>query len=104
MKRGVAVAILAISFACRGERTETAKPATVSTPAQPTRPYPSKDALSRAESLYFAAEYDSAAKIWRGTLATDSVRNDSAAQAHILMWLGMREWRLGNYDSARVIG
>ncbi|HEY0241321.1 MAG TPA: CHAT domain-containing tetratricopeptide repeat protein [Gemmatimonadaceae bacterium] len=104
MKRGVAVAILAISFACRGERTETANPAIVNAAAQPSRPYPSKDALSRAESLYFAAEYDSAAKIWRETLATDSVRSDSAAQAHILMWLGMREWRLGNYDSARVIG
>ena len=104
MRRGVAVAIVAISFACTGERSETPRSAGAGTPQPAQRPFPSKDALSRAESLYFAAEYDSAAHIWRATLATDSVRLDSAAQAHILMWMGMREWRLGNYDSARVIG
>jgi CHAT domain-containing protein len=96
--RAALLLLLVISAGCAREKKE---PVTGTTPAAPTFATPE---LSRAESLYFAAEYDSAARIWRSVLASDSVTKDSAAQAHILMWLGMREWRLGNYDSARAIG
>jgi CHAT domain-containing protein/tetratricopeptide (TPR) repeat protein len=102
MKTAVAVCMIAIAAACSpGERDQAVKSTQSKLTAAPH--YSSATALSRAESLYFAAEYDSAANIWRQALSTDSVKSDSATQAHILMWLGMREWRLGNYDSARAI-
>jgi len=98
MRCVIAISLIAIAIGCARDQTREAK----ETPRRATA-FTSPD-LSRAESLYFAAEYDSAAAIWNHALASDSVRKDSAAQAHILMWLGMREWRLGNYDSARAVG
>jgi len=98
MRFTIAIAAIAIIAACSREESRPAKQTSTA-----VKPF-STTVLSRAESLYFAAEYDSAGAIWRTALASDSVRKDSAAQAHILMWLGMREWRLGNYDSARATG
>ena len=105
MRTAIAVAMIAIATACSPEQSDRAIKATQSVSNAIAAPhYSSATALTHAESLYFAAEYDSAATIWHKALTTDSVKRDSATQAHIMMWLGMREWRLGNYDSARAIG
>ena len=80
MRLPIAIAAIAIVAACTGEKPRASQ-RIVSTSAAT---FSSPD-LSRAESLYFAAEYDSAGAIWKASLATDSVKKDSAAQAHILM-------------------
>ena len=102
MKRSAAIVLLPVIAACSQDSSHRTAASSSST-ASKLPPAYSSPAQSRAESLYFAGEYDSALAIWRHALSTDSIQKDSAAQAHILMWLGMRQWRLGNYDSARTI-
>jgi CHAT domain-containing protein len=60
--------------------------------------------VPRAESLYFAGEYDSAGVAWRKELASAQASNDSARQAHLLMWLGLTAWRQGDNAEARTLG
>jgi CHAT domain-containing protein/tetratricopeptide (TPR) repeat protein len=60
--------------------------------------------VSRAESLYFAGKYDSARAVWHLALGNARVQSDSALQAHVMMWLGLSAWRLGDYPNARSFG
>jgi CHAT domain-containing protein len=61
-------------------------------------------AIPRAESLYFAGEYDSARQAWQKDLTSASASGDSARQAHLLMWLGLTAWRQGDNAEARNLG
>lgn len=60
--------------------------------------------IAQAESLYFAGQYDAARTIWTATLGEPQMRNDSALQAHVMMWLGLAAWRLGDYAESRTMG
>ncbi|HYN81403.1 MAG TPA: CHAT domain-containing protein [Gemmatimonadaceae bacterium] len=102
-----------IALACRGDRqarvdesrsgkpdSSSAQHATVA----PAPKLPENPRVARAESLYFAGQYDTAHAIWRAALDDPQVRNDSAMQAHVAMWLGLAAWRLGDYADSRLMG
>jgi CHAT domain-containing protein len=50
---------------------------------------------------YDREEYDSARSIWEVELRRARDRADSVAEARVLMWLGLANWRLDDYAAAR---
>ena len=58
-------------------------------------------ALVRAESLFFASEYDSAAALWNVAFTTARAASDAAAQTRILTWLGLTSRKKGDLGTAR---
>ena len=99
-QRVVFVPLILLSVGCSGSESanqtgETHQDTTATGAAVP---------VPAAESLYFAGEYDSAAKLWRHELDSASRAKDSLRQATVLMWLGLAAWRQGDNTSARTLG
>lgn len=57
--------------------------------------------MARAESLYWASEFDSAAALWTATLADARARADHATEARTLTWLGLTSRKKGELSAAR---
>ena len=56
------------------------------------------------EERYLRQAYDSARDIWRVEAARAHAVSDGVAEARVRMWLGLAEWRLGNFAPARQEG
>jgi CHAT domain-containing protein len=56
------------------------------------------------EERYLRQAYDSARDIWRVEAARAHAVSDGVAEARVRMWLGLAEWRLGNFGPARQEG
>jgi CHAT domain-containing protein/tetratricopeptide (TPR) repeat protein len=56
---------------------------------------------TRAESLYWASEFDSAAALWTASLADIRSRADHAGEARTLTWLGLTARKTGDLGDAR---
>lgn len=100
MTRGRAVAAFLLCSACE----KPAPPARTSPSVPPPSISASSPTLAAAESLYFRAEYDSAAAVWKRELDDAALDNDSLRQATVLMWLGLTAWRQGDNPTARALG
>lgn len=98
IRRPAALLFLAGLAAC-----DRPAPATQSIPEEQPATAAS-EAVPRAESLYFAGEYDGAAAHWRRELDSAQSAKDSIRQAHVLMWLGLAAWRQGDNAEARALG
>ena len=57
--------------------------------------------LTRAESLYWASEYDSAATLWSAALADSRSSGDRARETRVLTWLGLTTRQQGDLAAAR---
>src|SRR5687768_14040023 len=98
MRARAAVIAVAVLAAC--ERPAPPSQSISDAPAAGTPAAP----VPRAESLYFAGEYDSAGALWRSELDSAARAKDSLRQAHVLMWLGLAAWRQGDNTKARTLG
>jgi len=95
----IAAASVIVCAAC--DRTSSSIPAAHAVPAAvKTAAVP----VPRAESLYFAGEYDSAASLWKHDLDSATQSKDSLRQATTLMWLGLASWRRGDNATGRRLG
>jgi len=83
MRRASALVLLAALAGC-GRAERSAPPAS-----------PADSVLAAGRALYTREEFDSARTQWLADLARARTAGDSAAQAHLLTWLGKAAWRLG---------
>ena len=92
------VMLFAMAVACGPPPPQERDEGRPSSPAELT----ALDSLTAvAESLYRAGNYAPAKEAW--SVGLDLVRADRkpAAEGRILTWLGLTEWRLGDYDAAQ---
>lgn len=75
---------------------------TASSPAETDQPTDSL--FSKAEQVYYSGSYDSAVTLLSDLRDRAIADNDFAIEARALTWLGLAQWRLGNYDAARELG
>ena len=72
---------------------------------RPSSPAPEPTALdsliTMAESLYRAGNYAPAKEAWSVGLNRVRAGRNPAAEGRILTWLGLAEWRLGDYGAAQ---
>lgn len=99
-RRPVLCTTLAAVIACGDSgATPTTRPAAGS--SAPSRTAGVPPVAARAESLYWASEFDSAAALWTVTLADARASADHAAEARTLTWLGLTSRRKGELPAAR---
>jgi CHAT domain-containing protein len=60
--------------------------------------------MASAEELYWSGEFDSARVVLREVLAAARLQADTSTEARVLTWLGLADWRLGEYQEARRLG
>jgi CHAT domain-containing protein len=65
---------------------------------------PPESLRAAGEERYLRQAYDSARDIWRVEAARAGAASDGIAEARVRMWLGLAEWRLGNFALARQEG
>jgi CHAT domain-containing protein len=70
---------------------------TAALPAAPEQ----ESALRVGEAIYLRGQFDSASTLWRAALVRAKANHDSLAEARLLTWLGLADYRRGDYASAR---
>ena len=99
-----AMLLAAMLGGCGADRTTPRSATPEDTARVVAQPLQRNARVAQAESLYFAGRYRQARDSWTAVLRAPEVVADSAMQAHVLMWLGLASWRLGDHPEARDLG
>jgi CHAT domain-containing protein len=97
-----ALSLAVLTCACADSRAPVlpAEPALAHAAANPH----ADSLLIEGQQHYGAQDYDAAADSWERGLAAARSARDAFSEARLLMWLGIRAWKVGDFAEARVLG